>query len=111
MAGAGDTGTSADTLPGASGEEERGVRVAREPVVGLTIAWHPEVARIGERAALLRTAATALSRLEPSFAAPGATRGRGLDERHVSRCPIALRSAADGVHVAAGDAGTRVTIG
>ncbi len=58
-------------------------RRAEVEVPGLTILWHPDASRVGERLALTRLASgetVELSRLEPAFSAPGeALRHRSLD--------------------------------
>ncbi len=74
----------------------------RMPVLGLTLLWHPDVARVGDRAPLgaperrwLRT----LSRLEPEFSPPGRTRRQPLAEDCLSRRPLLLRSDGAGVRI------------
>ncbi len=65
---------------------------------GLTVAWHPDPARIGERAVLAVLAAgrtAALSRLEPIFSAPGGA-ARPLDDKRLSRRPWLLRAPVEG---------------
>jgi two-component system nitrogen regulation response regulator GlnG len=76
-------------------EEDPAARL--EPA--LTILYHPELDRIGERVALpeLRDgAAVALSRETPAFFARGRTEGRPLEHACVSRTPLHLRSRPDG---------------
>ena len=73
--------------------------LARLRVPGLTVLWHPEPERIGERAVLSALAAgrpCALSRLEPAFAAPGSPLRRPLLDSHLSRRPLLLEAAAGG---------------
>lgn len=77
---------SADALQGTLG-------TLRVP--GLTVLWHPDPERIGERAVLPALAdegrAVELSRLEPAFSLPGIERRRPLEDPHLSRRPILLR--------------------
>jgi DNA-binding NtrC family response regulator len=63
-------------------------------VPGLTVLCHPDLRRIGERAALTDLVSgreIALSRLEPPFSAPGSALRRPLADPHLSRHPIRLR--------------------
>jgi DNA-binding NtrC family response regulator len=74
----------------ASGERRQRAR-SRIPV--LTILYHPEVRRVGERAlleSLTEGQTVHLSRLEPSFAMPGQADRRPLSDRHLSRSPLLL---------------------
>jgi two-component system, NtrC family, nitrogen regulation response regulator GlnG len=69
-------------------------------VPALTVLWHPEAHRVGERAVLVDVAhgnGQELSRSTPLFGAPGATPTEPLAEVSVSRTPILLRRAALGV--------------
>ena len=62
-------------------------------VPGLTVLAHPDLGRIGDRAALLSLGSwqeVHLSRLEPRFAAPGSGRLMPLADPHLSRQPIHL---------------------
>ena len=78
-------------LPAADGGSGHDVRVW-----GLTLAWHPDPRRVGERAVLLDFGDGApLSRLEPLFAAPGSA-ARPLEDRRLSRQPLRLAPAAAG---------------
>ena len=55
---------------------------ARLRVPGLTVLWHPDLARVGDRArleGLLRGGAAALTRTSPGFQPPGAPRTRALE--------------------------------
>src|SRR6185295_15564692 len=80
---------------------------------GLTVLWHPDPSRVGERAVLAALDAgrdAALSRLEPSFAPPGGT-ARPLDDTRLSRRPITLRPAAGGgIAIARGDSATTLAV-
>src|SRR5256885_1919149 len=62
------------------------------PAPWLTVAWHPELVRSGDVAALRGR----FSRLEPEFAAPGAPARAPLGDPHVSRTPIGLAALAGG---------------
>jgi two-component system nitrogen regulation response regulator GlnG len=75
-------------------------RSALAPTPRLTIAWHPDVSRIGEIAAL--ETGGHLSRLEPEFAPARGGRGEPLADPGISRRPVALRPRPSGeVDVAA----------
>jgi len=80
---------------------------------GLTVLWHPDPARVGERAVLSALDAgrdAVLSRLEPPFAAPGGT-ARPLDDTRLSRRPIILRPAAGGgIVITRGDSATALAV-
>jgi two-component system, NtrC family, nitrogen regulation response regulator GlnG len=78
----------ADTLTGASAAGWMSPSAVTVP--GLTVLFHPLVDRIGERVALGCAAGRtlALSRLEPSFSAPGSSLLRPLDDPYLSRQPI-----------------------
>jgi len=88
------TGLTAE-LPswgGLSAAGERRER-ARSRIPALTILYHPEVRRVGERAlleSLMEGQSVYLSRLEPSFAMPGQADRRPLSDRHLSRSPLVL---------------------
>ena len=65
-------------------------------VPGLTIQCHPQVERVGERAALLDLSSgrdTLLSRTEPEFSPPGEVAPRPLAVPYLSRRPWLLRPA------------------
>jgi two-component system, NtrC family, nitrogen regulation response regulator GlnG len=77
--------TQLDSLLGAERAEVR--------MLGLTILYHPDLARVGERALLPELAAgrgEPLARSTPRFAAPGGIGGAGLAEPHLSRTPLWL---------------------
>jgi two-component system, NtrC family, nitrogen regulation response regulator GlnG len=88
------TGLTAE-LPswgGLSASGERRQR-SRSRIPALTILYHPEVRRVGERAlleSLMEGQSVQLSRLEPSFAMPGQADRRPLSDRHLSRSPLLL---------------------
>ncbi len=68
-------------------------------VPGLTILGHPQVQRVGERAALLDLSSgreAALSRGAPAFAPPGESAFAPLAVPYLSRRPWILQSTADG---------------
>ena len=59
----------------------------------LTILYHPDLRRVGERAVLQQVAVStsvALSRTRPGFSAPGEAGSRSLDDIFLSRKPIRL---------------------
>jgi two-component system nitrogen regulation response regulator GlnG len=67
-------------------------------VPGLTILFHPDAERIGERVALTGLASgreEMLSRLEPAFSQPGRTRLRPLADPHISRRAVRLAPGAE----------------
>lgn len=74
----------------------------------LTVACHPDLRRVGERAVLaplLLRETVGLSRLEPAFA------GRPLEDRFVSRRPVVLSAAGDGgVSLDASGSGTKLRV-
>src|SRR4051794_10586779 len=68
-------------------------RLGRAKVPCLTVLCHPDWRRIGQRAllsALLAGRKVALSRLEPSFSAPGSSGAVPLEDPYISRKPIHL---------------------
>ena len=67
-------------------------QMGQSDALGLTIAWHPDLARIGDWAAL--SAGGRLSRLEPLFA--GDDGERALDDPSVSRRPFEFVIGGDG---------------
>ena len=92
--------SQADTLVGEkslAGLDESG----RYPC--LTILYHPNMTRVGERAilaGLVVDRVESLSRLEPDFAPPGVTQGRSLRDPYVSRRPTQLRLVDDTIEIA-----------
>ena len=65
-------------------------------VAGLTILYHPSLARIGERALLTGIESGQrfeLSRMQPPFAAPGGRGSQPLADPRLSRSPVLLRGA------------------
>ncbi len=92
-------------------EELSGVVEIRVP--GLTVLYHPNLDRVGERALLtdLATGATrALSRHEPGFARPGDHHQRGLDDASISRQPIRLMPGESAGSIAVSTVGSRTTL-
>ena len=81
-------------------------------VAGLTILYHPDLTRVGERALLtgLESGRTfELSRLEPAFAAPGARDSRPLADPKLSRAPVLMRGVRErAVTIECGDSRTPV---
>lgn len=92
-----DSGRSLDTdtrLP-----DDARVEVEERLVPGLTVLYHPDPERIGDRVALPALAATgeqALSRLEPELSPPHKPGRRPLADAHVSRTPLRLAGTGDG---------------
>ncbi|HEX9943610.1 MAG TPA: sigma-54 dependent transcriptional regulator [Thermoanaerobaculia bacterium] len=89
-------------------------RRARARIPALTILYHPDRARVGERAVLaglLEGRTEHLSRLEPGFDPPHRSDPRPLGDRHISRSPLVLRRSGDtgAVHLSAAESRTRVT--
>ncbi len=87
-------------------------RQARARIPALTILYHPDLGRVGERALLgeLLSGRTAhLSRLEPGFEPPGRRELRPLGDRHLSRSPLQLSRTGDGgLRLSPGETRTRV---
>ena len=82
-------------------------------VPGLTILYHPDPERIGERALLTGLAGgreESLSRREPDFSPPGQPLRQPLADLHLSRKPIRLLPGAEpgSVCLVRGDGGTSV---
>jgi two-component system nitrogen regulation response regulator GlnG len=100
-----------ETATRASGEAWRPPGLLLIP--GLTILYHPDLARIGERAPLASLASgreELLSRREPDFAAQGPPRRRPLADTHVSRTPLHLHPGSEpgSVRLVRGDCPTAV---
>jgi DNA-binding NtrC family response regulator len=93
-----------------SGGERR--KHARLRVPAITILFHPDVRRTGERAILrplLDGRTASLSRLEPEFESPESAVPRPLLDRHLSRSPLRLTRGAKGaIDLAIGETRTRV---
>jgi two-component system nitrogen regulation response regulator GlnG len=86
---------------------------ARARVPGLTLLFHPETRRVGERVLLggLPAGRTVyLSRTEPELAHPGENLFRPLEDRHVSRSPLRLATADEtgAIRLSIGESRTRV---
>jgi transcriptional regulator with GAF, ATPase, and Fis domain len=82
------------------------------PALALTILFHPDVSRVGERALLGPLApgtAAQISRHEPSFSPPGGGAAGPLDSPHVSRSPIEI-TALEGGAVALDAAKTSTSV-
>ncbi len=72
---------------------------AATPSLTLTIVYHPQIERIGERVSLELAAPdkpTPLSRVEPVFAHPGTTAGEPLADDGISRKPIYFSGTSEG---------------
>ncbi|MEM8930570.1 MAG: sigma 54-interacting transcriptional regulator, partial [Acidobacteriota bacterium] len=71
-------------------------------VPGLTILWHPDVDRVGERIALTGLAggrSQELARLTPDFTPPDRPLSRPLADSRLSRTPIRLVPTPDGLRI------------
>ncbi|MES1243451.1 MAG: sigma-54 dependent transcriptional regulator [Acidobacteriota bacterium] len=87
-------------------------------VPGLTVLYHPDVERIGERSplsALLTGREEGLSRAEPAFfqpGNPGQHRGQPLGDPYLSRRPVRLVPGPQpgSVRLLCGETGTRVSV-
>lgn len=78
-------------------DEQQGRQPPQVP--GLTILFHPDSTRVGERIALPELSSrrkVELSRVQPEFFAPHSAAGRPLVDSHLSRTPIHLIGLADG---------------
>ncbi|XXY50308.1 sigma 54-interacting transcriptional regulator [Sorangium sp. So ce269] len=74
-------------------------RAGARLVPALTVLYHPDLERVGDRAILADLAlrdAVALSRMEPYFGPPGAARCAPLGDTHLSRKPLRLIALPDG---------------
>jgi len=89
---------------------------AAPPVVpGLTVLYHPDVSRVGERVALTGLAAGRIERLargEPDFSPPGRPGRTPLGDTYLSRRPILLTAGAGpgGVRIERADSRTAVEV-
>ncbi|WP_437819079.1 sigma 54-interacting transcriptional regulator [Sorangium sp. So ce1078] len=88
--------------------------VSGAATLALTVLYHPDVERVGDRVQLGEVASggvVLLSRTAPAFAPPGRPGGAPLDEEHLSRRPLRL-SLLDGggVRLELGDSGTAVVV-
>ncbi|HEY4573142.1 MAG TPA: sigma 54-interacting transcriptional regulator, partial [Thermoanaerobaculia bacterium] len=84
-------------------------------VPGLTVLYHPDAERTGERIALPGLSSgrrEALARGEPAFSQPGSALLRPLADPYLSRRPIQLLPGAEpgGVRLSCGESGTAVTV-
>ena len=101
----------AETREGSTGLRPAGALL----VPGLTVLFHPDVERIGERVALTGLAAgrrELLSRGEPAFAPPHLPRRQPLGDVHLSRRPIVLAPGAEpgSVLLSCADTATAVAV-
>ncbi|WP_438021207.1 sigma 54-interacting transcriptional regulator [Sorangium sp. So ce315] len=74
-------------------------RACTRLVPALTVLYHPDLERVGERAVLADLAlrdAVALSRMEPYFGPPATTRCAPLGDTHLSRRPLRIIALPDG---------------
>lgn len=80
---------------------------------GLTVLWHPDPGRVGERAVLPELTSgrsVELSRLSPELIAPGGSIRRPLEDAHLSRRPVVLRPDGDAVEIDLTSTRTQVEI-
>lgn len=87
---------------------DRRVRT-RSRIPALTILYHPDCRRVGERVLLNELASgkqVALSRSELGFAAPGENRFRALEDPYLSRRPVVLRHDAKTAQIVVESTGT-----
>jgi DNA-binding NtrC family response regulator len=90
-----------------------GAAVAEVRVPALTIGYHPDLRRVGERALLSElTAAKAvpISRTAPEFTAPTSSEGRELADRHLSRRAVVLSQHPDGYLLDRSDSPLTLTV-
>lgn len=105
-----DTGTEALTQTGSMGWDQASTTLR---VHGLTVLYHPDLDRIGERTVLDGLGGgreDGLSRHAPEFAAPGTERSRPLADRRLSRSPIVLRPDGDAVVIDRSSSRTRLAV-
>ncbi|WP_460533658.1 sigma 54-interacting transcriptional regulator [Chitinimonas naiadis] len=81
------------TLPSPGASQGR----AAEPLLGLTLLWHPQLERVGEQAMAVDDGQPVqLNRFMPLFRPPGTTSGLPLGERCIGREPVTLHRQVDG---------------
>ncbi|MDI1442547.1 sigma-54 dependent transcriptional regulator [Polyangium sp. 6x1] len=99
------------TLVGQGTAAESGAGASR---LALTILYHPDLERVGERAIFEETGeggSFAVSRVEPAFAAPGQAGGAPLLDEHLSRKPVHIVPVGKGgVRIEIGESTTSVTL-
>lgn len=88
---------------------------ARAKTPTLTVIYHPQIERVGERAVLRRLSnrkPALLSRLEPRFSVPGEGDSRPLETHYLSRTPLRLARSArtDGLLLTADPSGSEVQV-
>ena len=92
-----------------------GFETIRRTVPGLTLLYHPDVRRIGERVTLPELASgreVTVSRVAPEFSAPGHSNRRPLADPYLSRRPVRLRpDARRGILVQTTDTSITVSLG
>jgi hypothetical protein len=72
-----------------------GLQQAFQPLPCLTIVYHPDASRVGQRSVLRGHSAIELSRVHLSFGHRNQT-AQVLAEPHISRAPITIQPASDG---------------
>ena len=104
-----------NTAVTATKEGGPGARHPVELVPALTIVWHPDARRVGERFILYPVrlgGLVSMSRNEPDFMRPGALLGEALSDPFLSRKPIQLSGLpGGGIAITAPPEGTRVLCG
>jgi two-component system nitrogen regulation response regulator GlnG len=101
---------SVTAMPGNEGAKAP----ASVPIPALTIVWHPDARRVGERLILYPVPGggeVSLSRNEPHFSRPGALDGEPLADPFISRRPILLAPSASGGITIAVPEGVRLLCG
>lgn len=92
-----------------------GSHLADDPrLPGLTVLYHPDLTRIGDRSILDGLAGNRtcrLSRQEPEFVAPGGGGSRNLEDVRLSRTPILLRSKGHEMRIERGESRMAVMLG
>jgi two-component system nitrogen regulation response regulator GlnG len=78
--------------------------------VGLTIAHHSDLSRIGERVLVDVGESVELSRLEPLFSVPHGEEALPLEDPHVSRKPLVIHTSATGVRIERGTHSGNVSV-
>jgi DNA-binding NtrC family response regulator len=99
------------TLVGQGAATESGADVSR---LALTILYHPNLERVGERVIFEDAGeggALSISRVEPAFAPPGRTSGAPLLDEHLSRKPVRIvPMGKGGVRIDPGESTTAVLL-
>jgi two-component system nitrogen regulation response regulator GlnG len=105
----GESRKDATTVAGSKRRKTTAARSKR--FFALTVVFHRDARRIGQRALVEPNAELPLSRSAPTFAAPGQVDGKPLDNAHVSRKPIRIAVTQTGARVMRGESGSDVLVG